>query len=197
MNLSAYVLAALLYLPPAHADEAEVGRQARMETIADAVRQATQRATCMGVYSKEGCEPLWPKQEAPEDLAALIITKGWWESRFAKNVHEGRCRSYECDAVKLASGVVIHRARTPWQFQRTSYSAPFWESMVGVELEPTRNAAWVAAQILSAGYRACRSYQGALNWYGVGRCESKKFASRYRTFLELRAMQPKFKEVLQ
>ena len=40
----------------------------------------------MGLLER-GLSPV-PKQEAPEDLAALIITKGW-ESRFLKTHEEG------------------------------------------------------------------------------------------------------------
>ena len=188
MNLSAYVLATLMFLPPAYTDQSEVGRDERMKTIASAVTSAVSRASCVGPYEEADCKKLWTG--APEDLAALVVTKGWWESRYARNVHEGNCRSYECDPWSR-NGVVSHRARTPWQFQKTSYSAPFWESMVGTGFEETRNAAWVASVILSRGHEACRSFQGALVWYGRGRCESKSknLLNRYHTFQTLRRMQ--------
>ena len=178
------ILAMVLALPPAYTDADEPDRQVRMTTIAHAVHQATERASCTGQWQEAGCEPIWTGR--PEDLAALVVTKGWWESRFARNVHAGQCKPYECDPVSRA-GRVVHLARTPWQFQKTGYSAPFWADMVGTDLEPTRNAAWVASIILSRGYSACRSFQGAIVWYGRGRCESASVQLRNRmtTFTKL------------
>jgi len=184
MNLSSIVLAMVISLPPAYTDREETGREARMRTIAEAVTQATERACCEG-YG-ESCEPIWNGR--PEDLAALIVTKGWWESRFALNVHEGKCKPYECDPAKSMRGHITHLARTPWQFQRTGFSAPFWNDMVGTGLQPTRNAAWVAATILSRGYNACRSFEGALAWYAVGRCNYSKAGNRHVTFRKLQTI---------
>ena len=127
---------------------------------------------------------------APGDLAALVVTKGWWESRYARNVHEGKCAAWECDAVKRG-GVVVHLARTPWQFQKTAAAAPLWNVMVGTGFEETRNAAWLASVLLSRGYTACGSFRGALVWYARGRCESgsENLRNRHHTFEVLRAMQ--------
>jgi len=172
----------LLSLPPAYVDRDEPGRDQRMQTIADAVAHATARASCTGPYDEAGCEPIW--QDSPTNLAALVVTKGWWESRFVRNVHEGKCRPDECDPIRTPQGIV-HRARSPWQIQRTAYSERFWTSMVGTGFKPTRNAAWVAATILAEGKRRCRSYYGALAWYGVQRCDWSGAKRRFFTYTKL------------
>lgn len=153
-----------------------------MNIIARAVSQAASRASCTGIYSEAKCEPVWLGSETK--LAALIVTKGWWESRFASNVHRGKCRPDQCDPMRVGK-VIIHKARSPWQLQRTGYSESMWANLVGAELKPTRNAAWVAAKILSEGKRRCRSYYGALAWYGVQRCDWSGASGRYTTYKKL------------
>jgi hypothetical protein len=182
VSLQAWVLAALLSLPPAYADREEPGRDARLATISAAVAEVTARATCSEVYALPQCSPIWNGDR--RELAALLVAKGWWESRFARNVHEGRCRPDECDAVKW-QGVVIHRARSPWQLQRTAYSAPEWNSMVGIDYAATRSAAWAAAKVLAEGQRRCRSASGALAWYAAGRCTWSGAKSRAATYEQL------------
>ena len=186
MSLSTSVMTLLLALPPSYADQDEQNRSERIETIASAIAQATSRACCTGAYASDECSRLWAGSE--ESLAALIVTKGWWESRFALNVHRGECKAYECDAVKLANGTIIHRARTPWQFQRTAFSDPMWDVMVGTELEPTRNAAWTAARILSHGMKSCRNVEGAIAWYATGRCSWSRAKDRYATYRKLTSL---------
>ncbi|MFA5053094.1 MAG: hypothetical protein WC565_03485 [Parcubacteria group bacterium] len=186
MSLHASVMTMLLALPPAHADLDEQNRSERVEVIASAISQATQRACCSGAYASEECSRLWAGSES--SLAALIVTKGWWESRFALNVHLGECKPWECDAVKLSNGSVMHLARTPWQFQRTAFSAPLWTDMVGTGIEPTRNAAWVAARILSHGMKSCKSIEGTIAWYATGRCQWSKARDRYATYRKLTSL---------
>jgi hypothetical protein len=190
MNLLTYALLMLHTLPPAYADIDEPNRHERLETIAMACTQAVQLATCTGPYEqKKTCEIKWNYDQY--DLLALIVTKGWWESRFALNVHQGNCRSYECDPIKMrTTGKIVHLARTPWQFQRTAYSETYWDKMVGTDLESTRLAAYTAAIILSRGRDACKSEQGAIVWYGRGRCrsDSRHLLNRYHTFTRMKAL---------
>jgi hypothetical protein len=159
-----------------------------MSTIGRAVVEVVMRARCAGAYAVPAyavpaCKPIWFGGE--KELAALLITKGWWESRFAKNVHEGKCDSNECDAVKLRDGGVVHRARSPWQLQRTAYSDPEWPTMVGTSFEATRDAAWAAAKVLAEGQRRCKSARGALSWYGWQRCEASGVGNRLVTYERL------------
>ena len=176
-------------LPPAYIDVNEVGREVRIQTIAEATAQAVGLASCLGPYEKTTCEKIW--NDSPQDLAALIVTKGWWESRFSKNVHEGKCKPYECDPVTIRqTGKIMHLARTPWQFQRTAFSEPFWEKMVGTDLDSTRYAAYTAAVILSRGKNACKSNQGAIIWYARGRCTSasRHLVNRFHTFQRMQQL---------
>jgi hypothetical protein len=187
MSLSAWVLAAVLSLPPAYADREETGRAERMTTVANAVVEVTARATCADSYAVPRCSPIWSGDR--RSLAALLIAKGWWESRFARNVHEGQCRPDECDAVKWR-GQIVHRARSPWQLQRTAYSSPEWDEMVGTSYPATRAAAWAAAKVLSEGSRRCQSPRGALAWYAAGRCTWSGAGSRAATYERLMRGEP-------
>jgi len=180
---SGIILSMLLSLPPAYVDRDETDRGERMQTIAEAIAHVSDRATCTDPYDDPRCQPIWNGSEL--DLAALLVTKGWWESRFAKNVHEGKCGPEECDATRLRNGAIVHRARSPWQIQRTSYSEALWDDMQGSGFEQTRNAAWVAARILSDGKHKCRSNFGALSWYAVQKCSSQMAKNRLFTFEKL------------
>lgn len=182
MKITGIILAMLLSLPPAYVDQDEVNREERMQVIAEAIAHASSRATCSDIYAEPGCSRIWNGDS--EDLAAMLVTKGWWESRFVSNVHAGKCKDYECDAVKTKHGI-IHRARSPWQIQRTAYSESLWTEMVGDDFESTRNAAWVAAKILSEGKRRCKSNFGAISWYANGRCNWSKTQNRFLTFEKL------------
>jgi hypothetical protein len=181
--MKALVLLMLLSLPPAYVDRDEIGRDARMSVIAGAIAEVSDRASCVGEYaSKTGCVRIWDDGE--KKLAALLVTKGWHESRFARHVHAGECKPDECDAV-VVKGIVFHRARSPWQLQRTAYSDPEWSTMVGTSFEATRDAAWAAAKVLAEGQRRCKSARGALSWYGWQRCEASGVGNRLVTYERL------------
>lgn len=94
-------------------------------------------------------------------LVAELATIGFYESGFLPRIQAGRCRKHECDK---------GRARTWWQFQRTSYSRDAWETSVGLEPEAILEAAKVAATVLIAGRNACRSIEGTLSFYATGHC---------------------------
>lgn len=175
----------LMSLPPAYADRQEPDREQRMEIIAEAISHATARASCSETYALPECKPIWSK--SPYRLGALLVTKGWWESRFAKNVHEGKCLPYECDAKKIGK-LVIHMARSPWQLQRTSYTKGLWHQLEGEDFESTRNAAWVAAKILAKGMDRCHTERGALSWYAVNRCDWSKAGNRFLTYKKIIAI---------
>lgn len=176
----ALILTMLLALPPAYEDRVEPDRIERLTVIADAVSQSVVRATCDGY---DDCIAVWPG--APRELAALVVAVGWWESRYAANVHAGKCRADQCDAVKMPGGYVVHRARSPWQLQRTSWAEPVWTKLEGTGLVETRNAAWVATAILAEGHRRCKTDVGAVAWYATGRCLWSGAAKRAATARKL------------
>ena len=183
MELFKWALLALNTLPPAYVDKHEVGREARMGTIAGAVTEVAERASCSGAYAGTGCVRIW--NGTSQELVALLLTKGWWESRVAKHVHEGRCKPDECDAI-VFKGVVVQRARSPWQRQRTAYSAPEWNTMVGTSYVATRAAAWAATKVLVEGRRRCGGTSfGTLSWYGRQRCVWDGALNRNETYKKL------------
>lgn len=183
--LTHWILAMLMVFPPCYRDKNEPNRSERMATIASAIDDATARATCSEPFDVPDCSPMWSRSQ--RELAAMLVTKGWWESRFASNVHAGRCGPEECDAIRY-NGIIVHRARSPWQLQRTSFTVDEWSKMVGTDIEATRHAAFAASKILSEGMVRCKTVQGALSWYGAGRCMWSGSARRHRTFRKLMAV---------
>lgn len=181
------ILALMLGLPAHHLDREEPeARRARLQIVANAIADASQRATCSDDFASDGCRRVWPK--APLDLSVLLVTQAYSESRFARNVHEGKCRSYECDPIRNAStGVLQHRARTLWQIHRIGPIETEWDIMLGVDAASTAAAAWAATKILSRGYRACGSVSGAMARYaGIDSCTWSEAAKRGRLFEGLR-----------
>jgi len=172
MNFIQYITAILLSLEPAYADnETWSERTARMEVIATAIDDASSKATCEGKYATAGCQKTWPKDK--KSLALLLVTKGFWESHFAKNVHEGNCRKYECDAYKIANKV-YHRARSPWQIQKTGMvKEDEYEKMRSASLESTTTSANVAVRYLVSGMHLCKTITGAVSSYAGAGCKWK------------------------
>lgn len=174
-----FIFLVLLSLQPSHGDgETWNERKARMSNVAHAIDTASAWSTCTGKFKVKKCVRKWP--ESQKQLAMLLVTKGWWESRFARNVHEGKCKSYECDATKLANGMIYHRARTPWQLQKTSFvRGNEWKNMVGTDERSTGIAAVVASRALSSGYNRCGTITGAISSYaGTGGCRWSKAGNR-------------------
>jgi hypothetical protein len=163
-----YILLLLLSLSPAYVDnESWEERTARMTVIAKAIDNAGDWATCSGKYvatEERSCKVQWSGTK--KQLALFLVTKGWWESRFAKNVHEGKCKPYECDPHKDKKGNITHRARTSWQMQFTSFVRDNeWKEMVGVDQRATNIAAYVAARILSRARDRCKTDYGTMSGY--------------------------------
>ena len=161
----------LMGLPAHYLDREDVSeRQMRLRTIAAAVADVSEQATCSGTFDRADCQAVWP--ETALNLGTLLIVQAYAESRLARNVHEGNCRDFECDPIRVArTGEVKHRARTLWQIHHIKAVDEEWDRMVGVDFESTRAAAWAATKILSRGYRACGSFAGAISRYaGIDGC---------------------------
>ena len=159
------ILAAMLALPLAHYPtgldpETAEQRTARFEVVAAAVETVSREATCTTLDPVEGCTPWWPAAQRDE-LAAMLVTLAWWESKFVLRVHAGQCRNDECDALKLSGGGVIHRARSLWQVQRNPrlVSRTEWVTLLGTSQEATTTAARVAARVLAGGRGRCAKGQ--------------------------------------
>jgi len=187
MNLIQFITVVLLSMGPSYGDREPWDlRTQRMEIVAKAIDDASAQATCSDAYAVETCKRSWPGSK--RELALLLVTKGYWESRFAKNVHEGKCRPYECDAATI-NGNIIHRARSPWQIQRTGLvSKEEYAKMKSASLESTTMAAVVATRHLAVGMAKCRTIPGAISIYGgAGNCNWKGSAGRYKFFKDISA----------
>ena len=170
MNFVNYIVTILLSLEPSYSDkETWADRTARMEIIAEAIEDASTKATCEEKYNTPDCKKTWTRGR--RSLALLLITKGFWESKFAKNVHEGRCRTYECDSYTV-NGNTHHRARSPWQIQRTGLVAKEeYDKMNSSTRESTTMSANVAARYLVMGMNSCKTIPGTMAIYGgAGTC---------------------------
>lgn len=135
-----------------------------MELIATAIDDASSRATCADKYDMPDCEKTWIKDK--KTLGLLLVTKGFWESKFAQNVHDGKCRVYECDAYKV-NGKVRHKARSIWQIQKTGLvNKDEYAKMGSSSLESTTISANVAVRHLTLGMNKCKTISGTIAVYG-------------------------------
>lgn len=181
MSFFEYIVTVLLSLQPAYADEETWEQRAdRMRVIAGAIDDASSRATCEDKYNTPDCKKTWNRSK--RSLALLLVTKGFWESKFAKNVHEGKCRSYECDALTV-NGNRIHRARSPWQVQRTGLvSKEEYAEMNSSSLQSTVMSANVATRYLVLGMNMCKTIQGTIAVYGGAKSCAWKGAQAREAF---------------
>jgi hypothetical protein len=159
MTFAEAILTVLLALEPWYQDRAEVGRAERMTTIAIAITTAAHST------------PEWKR--SPEELAAFLVMQGMWESRYNRRVHAGQCAADECDP-SHRRGVKIWTSRSVWQLKQGKLNDEAWAALSGLELEPTSNAARLAAARSSEAYRRCGgTIRGAIIGYARGRCEAK------------------------
>lgn len=188
MNFIKYITMILLSLEPSYSDkETWDERAARMEIIATAIDDASSKATCSDKYNVSNCEKNWPLDK--KSIGLLLVTKGYWESRFAKNVHEGNCKVYECDAYTV-NGSVRHKARSPWQIQRTGLvSKEEYDKMMTSSLESTTLSANVAVRYLALGMKSCKTIRGAMSIYGGAKvCDWPGVAPREAFYKRLNGM---------
>ena len=173
--LELLIVLATLPVPMEHSKETKEQRLTRLRPVANAIHGAAERATCSGIAE---CTPHWPGT-ANQAIAALI-SAGWWESRFAQHVIDGKCRPYECDPIKLANGTIFHKAAGAWQQQ---VAGPIlyaeWKTLPG---NPEAQA-WAAVRVLASSKRACKTTNGMFSMYATGRwCGWKHSAARVRTY---------------
>ena len=181
VSLAAYILAAIQVLPTFHEDVGEVfAEEKRVQTslIADAVSDVASNA--------QG----WPGSS--RELAALMLTVAWHETRFSLRIHEGRCRPYECDE---------GRARGLWQLHsHRSLPRERWLALAGVDATATHSSAEEAARALIRSRRMCLSKIRGPDWVAptlaafAGRgCGGRlpDAAARVKTFRHLMSIVPK------
>lgn len=173
------LLAALLSLRPFHADvETESERLSRLTTISTAIAWAASQATCDGATADSNCTPIYAGNT--RELAFLLVSQAYHETRLAKHVHEGRCRTQigECD-----SG----RAIGLWQLQAGAHLPKAeWQTLAGSDLDATRRSALEAARALGRGLNYCHSTRGAISLYATGRrCDWQGASGRYASYRNL------------
>ena len=157
----ALLLKILLSFQAAYGDhESDEQRAARMSTIANAIADATEHATCTGSYfGDENCERAWHGDAL--ELEALLVTIAGFESSFSRRIHEGHCLPGECD-----SGL----AKSLWQLHAGELvPMSVWSEIGAATAESTALAAYSAAKVL--GYSADRcggSIEGAISMYATG-----------------------------
>ena len=163
-HLLAILTALLVSLPAWHEDtETLEERTDRMGTIASAVLLTADQATCSDDYMMS-CTPVWPGDR--DELAILLVTLAWYESRLSERIHSGLCRPGECDYEAVhhpITGKLVSetfRARTMWQMHYAPrlMSRSEWNSMSGQSLEATATAAWAASKLLGAMARSCKTH---------------------------------------
>lgn len=176
IGLKIKILATLFYLMSSQLGgterETEIcNNAARMHVIAESVTTGSKRNIC----NEEPIEEKICWKYNPEKLSFFVLMEGWYETKFERHIHEGKCRQHECDAVfrPTSSGKKVfsyHRARTPWQLHKTLYiSSEEWRSMIGTDLTSTTTAATVAGRILSFTRNRCGSDLGAIGLYATGK----------------------------
>lgn len=191
MKLINYIVSILLSLDPSYSDkETWAERTTRMEIIAEAIDDASSKATCEEKYNTLDCKKKWINNR--RSLTLLLITKGFWESKFAKNVHEGKCRPYECDSYTF-NGNTFHRARSPWQIQRTGLvMKEEYDKMNSSTRESTVMSANVAVRYLAMGMNSCKTITGTMAIYGGAKsCNWDGVAPRVEFYNRLQKMEEK------
>ncbi|HET9958094.1 MAG TPA: hypothetical protein VFQ61_26545, partial [Polyangiaceae bacterium] len=181
MSLASYVLMGITALPTFHEDVGDrYSEQKRIqaETIATAIAEVAEKA--------QG----WPG--TPRELASLLLTVAWHETRLSLRIHEGNCRPFECDH---------GRARGLWQLHmHASLPRERWLTVAGLDPDSTRAAAQEAARALIRSRRMCMSVSRGADWVpytlvafaGRGcRGQLPDIQRRVRTFHHLVAIEPK------
>ena len=86
MNLTTYLILAISSLPMFHEDVGDqfaAQKRDQAVLIADAISHAAENT--------KG----WPGSK--RELATLLLTVAWHETRLSLRIHDGRCKPFECD----------------------------------------------------------------------------------------------------
>jgi hypothetical protein len=166
VDLAAAILVAMSALPCPRDEPAEQCQPWRA-TVATAIAQAAEEATCTD--QPEGCKRVYPGSR--EELAALLLVTGYRESGLRQRIARGECRKLECDHYIDKYGVRRYAAlglfqehRSPWETRAA------WRAMAGDTAEHVTLQARRAAKLLGRGRAACGSVQGAMAHYGGAGC---------------------------
>lgn len=182
----AAIMGVLDKLPTHYLDtETPEERKVRLNTIAVSIEKAASRAVCETPFAStkyRTCTPIF--NGTKDEMVVLLVTIGFWESRFAQNIHEGKCRDWQCDPVVYKDTYgrpikTIHKAHTNWQLQYNPSISDEWKIMIGTNQSSTDAAAWASAKMLSRGYNSCGTVWGSISKYaGVRHCKWTKGKKR-------------------
>ncbi|MFZ5890898.1 MAG: hypothetical protein ACOY0T_07600 [Myxococcota bacterium] len=181
MSLTTYLLAAIATLPTFHEDVGPAlvsKKQAQAQVIAQAISDVAESA--------EG----W--NGSKRELATLLLTVAWHETRFSLRIHAGNCKPYECDR---------GRARSLWQLHaHASLPKETWVGLAGLDVDSTRRAAREAAKALTRSRNMCSGRASGvelvaqtLSAYAGRGCARllPDIDARVRTYRRLLLIQPK------
>ena len=142
------ILAVALTLPAYSGDqETPNQRLERVSVIARAVDKASAKATCAHKLPEGSprCRRVWPGSQ--RELAALLLTQAWHESRLAEHVHADRCGPLECDR---------GFAKSLWQVHASgNLPKARWLTIGGTDQESTDRAAKAATRYLAGARARC------------------------------------------
>ncbi|HYO94086.1 MAG TPA: hypothetical protein VER33_06215 [Polyangiaceae bacterium] len=145
MSLTAYLLTAIASLPTYREDigpEFAEQKLQQSQMVAEAINEAVDGAENWSGTRRE--------------LATLMLTVAWHETRLSLRIHDGRCKPLECDR---------GRARGLWQLQvQRSLPREQWLKVAGFEPEPTRIAAREAVKMLVRSRRMCSVVTRGRDW---------------------------------
>lgn len=162
MQMFEVILSMLTALQPFHKDvEEPEARKARMAVIAASITQATEEATCTGASAKDGCKPKFKGK--PDELAIGLFTIAKFETRFAKHVHEDRCKPWECDVGRAKSLFQVHITK--------AVPVEVWRRLGGTSPEATLQSARAAAAMWARAWQ-CASLDRAFAGYMTSYCRA-------------------------
>ena len=202
MLLKQLIFLVLLAQTPHYRDtETWEAREARLSLVAEAIDDASLRATCQGPYAPPkddlaSCKRLWPGSR--KTLSYLLVTQALHETHLSAEIHHNRCRLEigECDSRwyfdrKLQKRVYVQQSFSLWQLKQfRDIPNNDWDQ-IQLGQEGTQVAAWHAARRLASAYRACGSIEGAISRYALGNgCEWAGARERAQTYRELSAAVP-------
>jgi hypothetical protein len=178
MTMFEAILSMLVAMQPFHKDkEVPEERSVRMAVIASSITQATEEATCTGTFATPDCKPKFKGK--PDELAMGLFTIAKFETRFAKHVHEDKCKPWECDVGRAKGLFQVHVSKT--------VPRDVWEQLGGTSPEATLQSARAAATMWSRAWQCGsldRAFAGYMTSYCLATVEGKRRAKDYLSNLE-------------
>lgn len=136
---------------------------ARLVMVSDLQREVSEQLTCSEAYASESCERRFAG--TAQELRRLLVTAGWWESRYGLRFHANDCKPNECDGGKAVGLYQIH--------DQLFFPDGLWESAKGLSRDATYSATLGAGLAFSQAWSACKSkhgIRGVWSAYGRGNC---------------------------